>query len=104
MKTKYGEMPLEVYKNYLNRMVSRVFKILPMKEENCPTLDQYIDAVVRELVGNRDIVESVKANGELLVLTGTLISLKDVDSMVIFKSDVFKAIDTIKKMKANIEG
>ena len=42
MKTKYGDIPNEMIVNYKQRLIDKVFKILPMKEEGWDTWNLYM--------------------------------------------------------------
>lgn len=81
---------------YLERLTSRIFKILPLYEEESTTLDSYVDSLVRELIGNSKIIKPLKK--ELLTLSGTLKGI-EFDSHKNVRSDIFKALEIIGKLK-----
>lgn len=97
MDTKYGVIDGSSIDAYLAKLIGRVFKIIPMSEENCKTLDSYIDSLVRELIGNSNIF----LGEELLVVCGTLKGL-NFESHKQLKSDIFKVIDLIAKAKDRV--
>jgi hypothetical protein len=98
MKTKYGYIPEESVISYLERLKGKVYKILPMKEEKCPTLDEYISNLIRELVSTSEVIESLKYEGDLLSLISTLDGLIGQEDFKAFRSDVLKSMTIIKKM------
>ena len=54
--TIYESIPDEVYCNYMDNLVNRVFKILPMKEEGSDTINSYITSLLQELTGNKELI------------------------------------------------
>lgn len=105
MKTKYGSIPDQVVISSLERLKGKVYKILPMREEKCITLNEYIESLIRELVNTESLIVSLQFEGELLSLISTLEGLTDstIDFQT-FRSDVFKSLDIIKKMVGNLKG
>lgn len=102
METKYGELPIEILNRSLDRLIAKVYKILPMKEEDCVTLGEYIEGTIRELVGTKEIVNILKEHDEFLSLLGILENLINESEKRIYKKDVFKAITLIKKIKEEL--
>lgn len=98
MNTKYGIIPEDILESYLNRLVSKIFKILPLKEEKCETLDAYIESLLTELIGNVDVLKGTKYDGDILSLVGTLSSLVSEDELSVYRQRVFKCIDIVKKI------
>lgn len=103
MNTKYGAINQEVMDKGLQQYVGRFFKILPMFEEQCPTLTQYIQSLNREMVGLSDLVLKFQNHEEFLSLIATLENLARKDLTVEeVRSDVFKSISILKKMKSKV--
>lgn len=48
----------EVLKNYLDTLVNNFFKILPIKENEEATLDEYMKSLQLELVGCNSLFEN----------------------------------------------
>jgi hypothetical protein len=105
MDTKYGCIPDQVIISSLNRLTGKVYKILPMREEKCNTLDEYVVNLLRELINTNSLIESLQFEGDLLSLISTLEGLinNDID-ITVCKSDVFKSLGIIKKMVRNLKG
>jgi hypothetical protein len=104
METKYGTIPNQVVICSLERLTGKVFKILPMREEECKTLDEYVGNLIRELINSKSLIVNLQFEGELLSLICTLEGLTDNEiDISVCKSDVFKSIDIIKKMVGNLK-
>lgn len=104
MNTKYGELPDESLIAYLNWVTSQVFKMLPMKEEESDTLELHMKAILRELIGNKELVDLLKNNRQFLSILGTLESMITQEDFTTFRSDIFKITNTITKIKQSIGG
>lgn len=103
MKTKYGAIHQEVAEKGFQQYVGKFFKILPMYEEQCPTLSQYVQSLNREMVGLSNLVVNMQNEEEFLTLVATLEGLNRKDITVEeVKSDVFKSISILKKMKSRV--
>lgn len=89
----------EVYA-YLDRLVGRVFKILPLCEDGTPTLDVYLQGLLRELLGCEQLAESLKGDGRFVSLLSVLRLLcDDHDDIRVVRSDVFYAINLLKQLQ-----
>ncbi|MGG4105153.1 hypothetical protein AAXB25_14650 [Paenibacillus lautus] len=97
MMTEYGMMDDTQLIAYLSKLINRVFKIIPMNEEKVTTIEPYVDSLVREMVGN----SKVFLGEELLLMCGTLKGL-DYGNHRLLKSDVFKVIDAIVRVKERV--
>jgi hypothetical protein len=103
MKTKYGIISDITVEVGLDGYIDKIFKILPMKEEKCSTLTTYIQGLIREFLGNSSLMEGLLYEKDFLSLVGTLENLTDKEiSFEEFRSDVFKSISIVKKMKKNL--
>ena len=103
MNTKYGKLSSVTVEVGLESYIDKIFKILPMREEKCPTLTIYIQGLIREFMGNSSLMEGLLYEKEFLSLAGTLENLISDDiKFEEFRSDVFKSISIVKKMKKNL--
>jgi primosomal protein N'' len=103
MKTRYGSIANSIAEKGFQQYVGKFFKILPMFEEKCPTLSQYIQSLNREMVGLSHLVIQMENQEEFLTLIATLEGLSKIDlSVEEVKSDVFKSISILKKMKSRV--
>jgi hypothetical protein len=102
MKTKYGELPDELLITYVNGMVSKVWKMLPMKQDGFSSLPKYIESTLREFIGQKELVLKLRNNEEFQTILGILESLLNQDDFAKFRSDIFKVINLIEKLKVTI--
>lgn len=91
--------------NYFRNLVNRFFKILPMRENNESSLDEYIQGFQRELIGVRNFVPDLKENPQYLTLLAILQYLIDNINDSSFthlkvRREVFKAISVCEKLKS----
>jgi hypothetical protein len=103
MNTIYGYSPDEYWENYFKSLVSKVFKILPLREENVSSLNQYIESLLRELIGNQELADAIKHNEHFLALCGTLQNLLKESDIKTYKTDVFKCINLVKKIQSSMK-
>lgn len=104
METKYGQLPDEMLIAYVNGMIAKVYKMLPMKQTESKTLTNYMESTLREFVGQKELVNELRHNEEFLCVIGTLESLLNQDDIKKFRSEVFKVINLIEKMKTKLGG
>jgi hypothetical protein len=101
--SKYGEINNRTASLCLKDYINKVFKILPMREENCKTLNVYIPSLLREMIGNHSLMIGSPAEKDFLSLVGTLENLANKDiSYEDLRSDVFKSISILKKMEEEV--
>jgi hypothetical protein len=104
METKYGQLPDEMLVTYVNGMVAKIYKMMPMKEQGIKSLSKYIEATLRELVGQKELIDKLKSNEEFLSILGILEGLLNQEDFSKFRSDVFKIITLIEKLKLSLGG
>lgn len=102
MNTKYGQLPDEMLVGYVDRMMSQVFKMLPMKQYGVETLPKHMEATLREFVGIKDVVYKLRDNSEFLAIIGTLESALSQDDFKTFRSDILKTTNLIEKLKNSL--
>lgn len=101
IKTKYQFIPNEYFDNYLDFLVGKVWKILPMTEEDNSDLQSYMEGLQRELIGNMNLVEDLKSDGYFITLLNKIEYLINEEySHKICRKEVFECIDIIKKLSA----
>lgn len=105
MMTKYGvEITERMAGNYLDALVDRFYKILPMTESGEETLKQYLESLLREMLGAHELVEFLQDDDRFLTLLATLQYFIDNDAdndaaVAIVRTDVFRSIGILKKLK-----
>lgn len=99
MKTKYHILPDEHFRNYFNYLIGKVWKILPMNDNNDRTLHKYIDSLQRELIGNIHLIEDLRCDGYFITLVNKIEFLNSEEyTKQVCKTEVFACIDLIKKI------
>lgn len=91
----------ELLSNYLKNLVNQFFKILPMREEEEPSLQVYLRSLQSELLGFKELVEALKADSQytsLLAILQFMIDNPDcpVDDV---RREVFRAISICNKLR-----
>jgi flagellin-specific chaperone FliS len=73
-----------------------------MKEKNFDTLQVYLESLQVELIGSQNLIKVLRNDVDFISLLSILeyfINNKDI-SNVIYKREVFKCINIIKKLKS----
>lgn len=101
MMTTYNvEINGRMVSNYLNALVNRFYKILPIKESGEDTLRRYLESLQREMLGLCDLMEFVHSDDRYLTLLAIVQYFIDNDTDVAtVRTDVFRAISLIKKLQ-----
>ena len=101
MRTKYNiNIENRLISNYLESLVDRFYKILPLKESCEETLPQYLESLLRELIGFDKLVSFISYDDRYVTLLSIVQYLIDNDVDVdIVRTDVFRAINILKKIK-----
>ncbi len=104
MKTCYGiDVSDRLYYNRLGNLVNQFYKMLPLKEGGEPTLDKYMRALQREMLGCQGLIERLGDDPQYLSLLSILQYMIDHDCDVkTVRSDVFKAIGILKRMQQKL--
>ncbi|MFS0905802.1 hypothetical protein AB3N02_22525 [Priestia aryabhattai] len=97
----------QIIKDFLDKLVGDVFKILPLYEENNVGLEIYIDSILFELNSYEEVVQA-NHSAEYVSLMLTLTSLKkevskSASEKKVIKREVFKCINIIKNMAGKLE-
>lgn len=65
---EYGELSNQSMSNYFNFLVGKLFKIMPLKESGCETLDKYLRSLQKELIGNSQLLSFLKDEPQFISL------------------------------------
>lgn len=90
--------------NYLDALVGKIYKILPMKEDGAEFLPQYIEWRIREMTSFRDFVRVVGEDADFLSLLLIMHSLSEQEELSSVRHDVFEAISLCKKLRKKYGG
>lgn len=101
IETKYCAIPNLYLANYFNMLVGKIWKILPMGEENNKHLKSYMESLQRELIGNMNLVETLKYDSYFVTLLNKIEFMINSDyNHEICRKEVFECIELVKKIKA----
>lgn len=104
-RTNGGDIPAETVSVFLNGAVGKVFKILPIREQECPSLGTYIESLQDELLGFMWYIGDRTESAQVLSVISILQFLRDAEPDVhIVKREVFKAIGILKRLDFSFEG
>lgn len=99
VKTKYYAIPNEYFANYFQFLVGRVWKILPMSEENNKHLKGYMESLQRELIGNMNLVEDLKYDGYFITLLNKIeFLISEEYNHEVMRKEIFECINIIEKI------
>ena len=101
MKTKYDiEISDRMYEKKLAGLVNQFYKILPIREQEEPTLKQYLCSLQREMIGCKELMSILENDAQYLSLLSILEYMINHDCDIpTVRADVFRAIGIIKRMQ-----
>ena len=89
---------------YLNKLIGRVYKIIPLKEEDSQFVDVYINGLVEELIANSRLMRDFNYDSRLMIVSSTLKSTVYCTNHSEYKSAVFKCIKYIEQLIEMVRG
>lgn len=92
---------------YLETVIDKMFKILPLYEENNETLDVYIESLVFELTGFISKYGGMSTTDYISIMStleGIRITIKTEGNQPEVKREVFKCINVVIKIRKTLEG
>lgn len=92
-------------KVFLNSLTNKIFKIIPLKQEKNPYLNDYIDSLLREINGASLNIVSLNNNQYFISVMNTLkyLSVNECD-FSICRKEVFKSLNNLDKVKLYFNG
>lgn len=90
--------------SYLETLKNRLFKIIPLFEENNEGIYKYIDSLLFELSGMIYVVKELKNNSMFLSIIATLESLLDESlageyNISLVRREVFRCLNIVEKLQ-----
>ena len=102
MRNVYGgNIDNENLIKYFKSLIGRIYKLLPMKEEKCLTLEKYLDNLMNELAGGNELILDDYIFIMLLCDIQILFTIENIDT---YKSQVFKCIKVCEKIIQQLGG
>lgn len=99
IKTKYDFISKKLCENYLNELIGRLYKILPMKEENSSTVEVYTESLISELTGGRGVLTEIGNDWQYLGIINSLEFIKECRNTAVCKREIFKCIRWVNNLK-----
>ena len=91
-------LPVSLEKHCIS-LSNRIWQLIPLREEKCTTLYDNIDRLNRELNGLMKIANN--SDDRIITVMCLLENLKEEKNFKIYKADVFRCCDIIRKIAAN---
>jgi len=95
-----GYIESEMVANYFSQLINLFFKILPMRENGEPSLQEYMQSLQYELIGCKELISAVHNDASYLSLMAILqyfITNPDCELPVV-RREVFHAINICKRL------
>ena len=101
MTSHNTDLSREIVNNRVKDLIGQFFKILPLRESESPTLNQYIRSLLREMLGMQSLMLEWHDDGMIMTLVNILQYLADHPEcdVPVVKTEVFKAINTVKTLQ-----
>lgn len=103
LDTVYGHpVCIEALYSYLSVLINRIFKILPIREQEEESLQVYTRSLVAEVLGCQSLICVLSEDPDYLTLASILQYLADHSDIAVrdIRREVFKAISICNKLKA----
>ena len=103
MDTKYGTISNSDLVLYFNRLINKIYKLMPLKENKDITYDKYLEKLIKQLSGGNNFIISDSLFIEILF---NLESLFEVDDVKLHNSIVKENISICQSLikKFNVGG
>jgi CTP:phosphocholine cytidylyltransferase-like protein len=104
MQTKYNKVVDDSFaKAYLEKLVDKIFKLLPLREEKNENLHKYHESIMVELVGFADLFVEIKNKSEFVSMMASLEGLMKIEDMSLYRRKVFECINLCKKVMLGVK-
>lgn len=97
--TKYNPIPSELCENYFDILINRLYKILPLKEEESSTVVTYIESLLSEMTGGQEVILILENDGRFLSIINSLEYIRSCDDVGVCKREIFKCIRIVETLK-----
>lgn len=96
MHTKYGDYSSMSLEDYKQSLINRVWCLIPLREEKCPTINQNIERLNRELHGLIGVCG--EQNKYIISIIHLLENSLNEDDFQVYRSDILRCCELIKKI------
>lgn len=98
METYYGNISPALFDSYIRSLTGRVWKLLPMKQEGCETLCEYIDSLIKELHSVNEVFLE-HPNAEYFVTIVLLLhSAKTENDFKIYRREILRCCNLLNRV------
>lgn len=101
IETKYGEISSNNFLNYRKSIIDRIWLLIPLKEEKCPTIPSYIERINRELCGMMKF--TAKHDEYIMSVVSLLENLITEKNFNTYRHDVLRCCELIEKAYGGVE-
>lgn len=99
IQVNYELLNNKCFVNYFNFLISSMYKILPIVEEEPKTLKPYLESLQIELIGNQSLFEKIRYDANFIKLLGTIqFFIENTCEHKVYRKEVFKCINIIEKL------
>lgn len=88
------------FDKYLDKMINRIFKILPLLEQNDENVDKYVDSLLIELNGGIRYFEN---NADYISVIFSLQGVAGTKDYNVWRSKIFECIGSVNKIKKEVK-
>jgi hypothetical protein len=89
--------------NYLNFLINKVYKILPISEREPETLKDYLESLLIELSGSKELIDKIKYDANFISVMSTLQYFTSNEyNHKTLRREIFKCIKIIEKLKETL--
>lgn len=86
-------------RDYLENLIDCIFKILPLKEEENLGLVDYIDSIIIQIIGSKNVYVELYSNQKYLSILNVLYYLKNNEfTLKQCKREVFKCTNILTRI------
>ena len=96
------ELVLRLQYSYLCKLIDRIYKIIPLKEECSDSIETYVDGLIAEILGNSELINSIDYDARVMIIVSTLRSVVKCDEHSKYRKNVFKCIRYIEQLKDTV--
>lgn len=96
IKTKYGLYSPESFLQYRQKLINRIWRLIPLREEKCTTLDTNIGRLNRELQGLYEVLDDEVQ--PLLTVIHLLENAAHEEDFKAYRADVLRCCDIVAKI------
>lgn len=90
------DIPSSSFDKYCKSLVNRIWVLIPLREENCSTLNIKIERINRELSG---MIKNMPVYDDYIITVIHLLeNLTQIDDFTAYRSDVLRCCGIIKKL------